>query len=893
MESPIQISKAPRSRSPDNKASTLAVVLAVCAWFIFAFRNYLPDLNSAALHDSRMILDDVLRRWGFFDVPLVLFVLLAAYLTGKRLLEVLKLTEATIEAGMERLWLRSATGLAALSLTCFALASVHLFYRASIILLLSLPVAFSYREIRELGRRLRPYSGTIEFPSFSAGSLIRIFLVGYIAVVLAVVYLSAIGPELEFDPLAMHLVAARAFVQQHRLTAVREVPQAFFPKNITLLFSLGMMLRSEITAKLINYLFGLLSIAGAFALAKRLHSNYAGLVAAAILASSPLFIWEMRTAHVDGGFALYVFLSLYATIRWLDNDQRQWFRLAVLATAFSLGTKYQALFSLGALTVVILIYRLTERRGFGTAVKQALMFFLFSALGLIPWAIVNYRQTGNPAFPFLNGLFHSQYWNPQQTQTAMTQMVESGVPITLSTWWAVVTNSWTMVMDQTDRFHGNIGIFYLLLIPLLLFQWKKDWPAKRTLYIILGFSLSYWLLWLFTGQHARYYLGALPGLAVVAACSLVYWMETMAARAWRPVAPLAAVILAVIAVFNSPFFENYGASSRYGSAVAETIPWKMLVGEERAGEFLSRRLADYDAVQFLNRIPSRKKVLFWWNTDPIGFYLNGEFACVFSYYFDRLRGGDSAEMYRVLREHSVTHVIVGQQYQENDFLSNPEKDFVQHYLLKIYQRNAIVVYKVVGPDPERDANKERVTYDFLGHIGEASMKMLPNPEFPASDIASYRVITETGSESERDKRQALLMFPPAEVEFQVTLPERPAIRFAIGRKFKPCVNRGTFEVWITEEGGQREQVFREETAAANETRAFDWMDREIDLAKFAGRQVTISFQADVSDPHTCNWYLWADPQIVSRPQRLTGPAAADRDGAAPLIAEPAARPQTN
>ena len=158
-----------------------------------------------------------------------------------------------------------------------------------------------------------------------------------------------------------------------------------------------------------------------------------------------------------------------------------------------------------------------------------------------------------------------------------------------------------------------------------------------------------------------------------------------------------------------------------------------------------------------------------------------------------------------------------------------------------------------------------MTYDFLGHIGDAKVKMQPHPEFPVSDNSGYGVITETGPEEGRDKRFALLTFPPAEVEFPVTLPERPVMRFAIGRKFRPCLNRGAFEVWITEEGGQREQIYREETSAANELRSLDWMDLEIDLAKFAGRQVAITFRADAADAKACNWYLWADPQIVSRP----------------------------
>ncbi len=92
--------------------------------------------------------------------------------------------------------------------------------------------------------------------------------------------------------------------------------------------------------QLIHYLMGVLTMLAAYALGTRLFTRSAGLVAMAVLASSPLFLWEMRTVHVDVGLALYVFASLYATAVWLSKRDKGWYWLVICFLGFSLGIKY-------------------------------------------------------------------------------------------------------------------------------------------------------------------------------------------------------------------------------------------------------------------------------------------------------------------------------------------------------------------------------------------------------------------------------------------------------------------------------------------------------------------------------------------------------------------------
>ena len=142
-----------------------------------------------------------------------------------------------------------------------------------------------------------------------------------IVTVLLLILISALGPEIEWDAVVVHLFAAKTYEQGHGLRPVLDVPQTFFPKHVTMLFTFGMLLHNETTAKLIHYLLGVLTLIAAYGFGCRVFSRDVALISAGILISSPLFVWEMRTAHTELGLTLYVFLSLMAALVWLRSKR--------------------------------------------------------------------------------------------------------------------------------------------------------------------------------------------------------------------------------------------------------------------------------------------------------------------------------------------------------------------------------------------------------------------------------------------------------------------------------------------------------------------------------------------------------------------------------------------
>src|SRR5579885_1804691 len=304
--------KAQRSNTTGVRLLYLFLSLATCCWFLYVFQRNLPDLGfhtiQPIVRGFGRTISGIAGRFGL-DVLWAPCIWISAYIWGKKLLARIGLA---LETSIERLWLCTTAGLGVISMLAFALAAVRMFHRDEAYALVLLPIIFWFGETRRIViaiyRRVQHRAGSQQF---SARTAAHAFLTAYISVVLGIVFVSALGPELDYDPLVMHLFAAKAIAQEHMLKALPDVPQTFFPKNITMLFSVGLLLHSQILSRLLDFSFGLLVLLGAYCFATKHLSRTAGLLAAAILAATPLFVWEMRTAHLDCGSVLDISGSLF------------------------------------------------------------------------------------------------------------------------------------------------------------------------------------------------------------------------------------------------------------------------------------------------------------------------------------------------------------------------------------------------------------------------------------------------------------------------------------------------------------------------------------------------------------------------------------------------------
>jgi hypothetical protein len=732
----------PRARKRSNsRLESLAAIIAYVlglAWAVYAYHAYLPGLNPDAFRDVLLRLLKVVTsyrllalsllvlfstticlarrtfagrhlrgRWWEGLNPSILFVgalvmpallldpmtvlivswlCVVAHYVGKMFVSATKIQTTP---GIESVVLRTAAGFSLLSLLTLLLGILRLLYPvvAWTVLLFLTFCWMKHSMISDWKGLLWAQGGT----RVVNNALIVFLLFGFIAVNLAVVLISALGPAIEFDDVAYHLTGPKTFIDRHALAPIPDMPHTFLPKNIEMLFTFAMLLHNEVAAKLLHFVLGLLAMLLCFAYARRILSPAVGLVAFALLVSSPLFMWEMRTAHIDVGLAVYLFLALYACLQWLRNGDKGWLSLAVYFTAFSLGIKYHGLFGLLSLSAVIFGTHLFRTGSLRVPVRQLACFCALASLGLLPWGIINFILTQNPLFPLLNDLFQSPYWTPRLNQMAIEQLKEGNVMVGLSNWWEIAAVFWQMLVDRANRFHGRIGPFLFVLIPLLVFARN----VNREIKLILAFSLCYWMLWIFTAQHSRYLLAVLPGLSIVAAYAGVQWGQQIQAQLPRGFALAAVGLFCFMAALCTPFFGRYGTHAHYGSSLMASLPLRYLLGRESKEAFIARHVASYPLVQHFNRLPGHKKVLFWWNAGtPSTFYVEGKSAWLFCTFAPGLFSDNPAKLLHILWENEVTHLIMVEEGSNAGLLVRSDGPFVRHDLRKLATVNQIGLYEI-------------------------------------------------------------------------------------------------------------------------------------------------------------------------------------------------------
>jgi uncharacterized protein YbaR (Trm112 family)/predicted SAM-dependent methyltransferase len=116
-----------------------------------------------------------------------------------------------------------------------------------------------------------------------------------------------------------------------------------------------------------------------------------------------------------------------------------------------------------------------------------------------------------------------------------------------------------------------------------------------------------------------------------------------------------------------------------------------------------------------------------------------------------------------------------------------------------------------------------------------------------------------------DSRRTLFQHPPSKIDFDVQIPARAELRFGIGL---------SMEVWDPNKGdGVRFSVLAESTPIfdkyidpKNDPADRRWFDYKIDLSKYVGKQIRLSF---VTDPgprfdDSYDWAGWSNPMLLAK-----------------------------
>jgi 4-amino-4-deoxy-L-arabinose transferase-like glycosyltransferase len=372
----------------------------------------------------------------------------------------------------------------------------------------------------------------------AAHSPLAIVIWAAIAIMGLATFIAALAPPvwMDWDGLSYHLAAPKSYLAAGRIIYLPYDHHSNFPFTLEMLFLLMLGVGSIGAAKLCHWLCGALIVASVYTFAKRhiepgTRGRIVGAVAALIVASTPMALWESTVGYADLATALFTWLSLYALINATSAVEAAdgkpnptsvpWLIVSAVLMGFALGTKYTVLGFWGMLLIGILGWHIAVYRRWAkeTIPHAALWAGISLAIGAV-WYIKNVINTGNPVYPFAYSIFGGKYWSAENAAQYATEQATFGpgkspLALLLAPW------QMTMLPDAATAKFTEYIVFamspvyvgLLLAVPLVLRR-----PPRVVLYLAL-FSLGIYGFWFFVMQQTRYLLPALPAMAIL--CSLV------------------------------------------------------------------------------------------------------------------------------------------------------------------------------------------------------------------------------------------------------------------------------------------------------------------------------------------------------------------------------------
>ena len=318
-------------------------------------------------------------------------------------------------------------------------------------------------------------------------------------------WLVVLKPEIGADALSMHLVVP-AYVANHHLWSFdfRHFAWAVMPMGGDWCYTVAYLLGGEFAARLLN--FGLLAAMCAFLYqgARRWVERPTAFLLTGLFAATPVVQLVTGSLFVETFYATLIVGALSAL--WHYHSVRYGPALVVSAflLASALGVKLTALLFVTPVAFVLAwelvrVYRRGEPR-----------WLVACAIGILALALEPYLyawwKTGNPAFPYLNSIFHSPYFS--QVYSPDSRFSE---PFT-----------WRTPFDLTFETHrywegqdGSAGFQFFLLFPLVLMSVRREWRFVE--WTLAGIAVAGTVAGLVLRPNVRYLYPAFPLLTLATA----------------------------------------------------------------------------------------------------------------------------------------------------------------------------------------------------------------------------------------------------------------------------------------------------------------------------------------------------------------------------------------
>ncbi len=537
---------------------------------------------------------------------------------------------------------------------------------------------------------LRNWARSIDWLRFSRDHVTIFGSILLLCLLVGITYaLTANGltPPLEWDEAAYHLALPKLYVAEHRIFSVPYILYSNLPFNTEMLFSLALLLRSEVMASLVSFAFGLLLSTGLWLFSHQAFGRRVAFLAVVLFWSTPAVFRLSGTALVEIPLATYTFLSLWAFWCWHTASERKrgWLVLSAVLAGLAAGSKLTGALITIILAILVVFLGWRRRRSQKVIAGQVGLLAAIAFLLALPWYLKSLAYTGNPIWPFLNDWFGGRYWDALGDEYHYAFLRNPNLPMVVGSF---LTAPWSLAVRPYEFGSYPLGILVALL-PLLALVFRPH--GDRPIWFLLAISGLFYLSWFFMTHQTRFLVPIVPCLCVLGG----YALDRLLSREGRVLRlSLQGLVIGLI------LLQLPGITRPWTGQWLSRLPY--LVGAESRQQLLTRHSDTTAAFVWANEhLPESAKVLLI-PYESRGYFLDREYLLVNPIgqrilKLEQFAGSEA--LWRALRDEGISHIIEGSDFVTEDIRFWPEieqllNDLKARYADPVYTLNGAAVYEL-------------------------------------------------------------------------------------------------------------------------------------------------------------------------------------------------------
>lgn len=423
-------------------------------------------------------------------------------------------------------------------------------------------------------------------------------------------------PPFEWDEIAYHMALAKIYVRAGGIIPVPFIVHSNWPMNTEMLFSLSLLLGSDLVGHLVTWWMSLWTAAGLYLIGRRFLDRRIGLLAAVLYLTVPLVKRLSGTGLIDVSLPFYGTAAFLAYAHYRQKHSLAWIGLAGLFSGLAAGSKLMGgAYPLFLGLLIVLDARIPPRLDWRPLLTRLAVFWGLGFLMVGPWYGRSYAFTGNPLWPFLYQVFGGKYWDALGHEYHMASLLEVwtvDLPLSLK---GLLQSFYYLFFEpaRLGGYEGGLGQVVLGLAGLSVLWVVAHRRIPRLIYLLFLFSGLYYIVWFaVVSPQVRFLFVILPPLALMAAFTFYFIWDRLPHETLRWILVVALVV---------PIALKHPAIDRAERDLF-FARWPYATGQLSQEDFLDAHIKAMPAFRYINAELPPESVVLLLPYESRGYYLD-------------------------------------------------------------------------------------------------------------------------------------------------------------------------------------------------------------------------------------------------------------------------------